>query len=104
MTITIEVLTPPKKNAKMLDPIECWGTEEGRVFQQYFNGKPQREYLLGVGRCERPISIWYNDDSMDPDCPCYRLSSESKKDLKQLVDTVKYVEVQANVIITLEVK
>jgi hypothetical protein len=100
--IDIEVVGK-KADAELVDPIECFGAPHGQVFQQYFNGEPQNEYLIGAGKCERPISIWYSDDSMNPDDPSHRISSESKKDLKKFNDSVKYMPIDAIVNIRLEV-
>lgn len=102
--IEIEIIDKNEDDVKYLDPIECFGAPHGQVFQQYFNGEPQDEYLIGAGKCERPISIWYSNDSMNPDDPSHRISSESKKDLKEFSDSVKYVPVNANVYLTLVIK
>lgn len=96
--IEIEVLGRSKK-VKLIEPILCFGAEHGEVYQQYVHGKPTNEYLVGAGYCERPISIWYDDESKK-----FRLSSESKKDLKAFLSHVKYAKIDANVYVTLEVK
>jgi hypothetical protein len=101
--IKISIINNRPKST-MLNPIECWGAPHGMVFQQYFNGEPQKEFLIGAGMNERPISIWYSDDSMNPEDPSYRISSESKKELKMFSDSVKYVEVDAVIDLILEVR
>jgi hypothetical protein len=96
--INIVVQNMPN-STNFIDPIDCFGAPHGKVFQQWFEGKPLKTYLIGAGHCERPITIWYDDESSK-----YRLASESKKDLKAFVDSVKYVEVQADVRIDLRIK
>jgi len=102
--ITITVTNDKRKPLKFIKPIDCFGRPTGEVYQQYVGNEPQKEYLIGAGRCERPISIWYNDDTLDPRAPCYRISSESKKDLRGFVSAVRYVHVEATVTISLEVE
>ena len=98
MTISIEVHNE-QKPTKFVDPIDCWGAKHGVVYQQWFDGKPQRDFLIGAGHAERPINIWWDDE-----CKQYRISSDSKKSLKGFVNSVKYAEVKADVFITLDIK
>lgn len=102
--ITIEIINGVQDDDDLLDPIECFGAPHGQVFQQYFDGEPQNEYLIGAGGCERPISIWYSNDGMNPNDPSHRISSESKKELRSYSSSVKYKKINASVHITLEVK
>jgi len=77
---------------KFLDPIECFGAEHGKIFQQYNHGEPTKDYLLGAGHHERPILIWWDNEENK-----YKLSSDSKKELKSLYDHVKYLEVNGEI-------
>ena len=101
--ITITV-SHTKERPKFVRPIDCWGAPKGTVYQQYVSGRPVNDYLIGAGSYERPISIWYSDDSLDPDGPSYLISSESKKDLRGFLSHVSYKLLpDAKVTIKLEV-
>lgn len=91
--MSIEIVVKNKiKKSKLLNPVEIFGAEHGKVFQQYAGGKPQKCYAIGAGGCEPVIDIWYNDESNT-----YRLSSSNKSDLKGFLSHVKYREIDASV-------
>lgn len=87
MSITIQVEDMTEDNAQLLDPIEAFGAPHGTIFRMYDNGRPDNTYLIGAGHCERPISVWW-----DNECGQYRISSESKKDLKAFLPHIKIRE------------
>ena len=98
MSIEIKVGTSVEEG-DWLEPIEVFGAPHGEVYQQYFDGEPQHDFLIGAGKCERPINIWWSDESNE-----YRLSSDSKKDLRGFVPSVKYRHIpNAKVYIVLDI-
>lgn len=89
-------------NKEFLDPIECFGAENGKIFQQYSYGKPTKTYLIGTGCHDRPIMVWWSEDDLDLENEGgYRLSSCSEKDLKSYCDHVKFVEVTGEISVEL---
>jgi len=83
---------------ELLDPIRVHGQAEGEVFQQYKDGVAKRDFLISTGTNDNPIDVWWDRDSCK-----YRLSSSSKKDLRDFVPEIKYRHLpHAKVTITLE--
>lgn len=94
----IEIKVTNKNDKEFLSPFECFGAENGKIFQQYDGGKPTKNYFIGTGFHDRLISIWWSEDDLDPEHEdCYRLSSYSKKDLKSFYDHVKFLEVTGEI-------
>ena len=96
--VNIKVFTKPVHNSPYIKPIECYGTDKGNIYQQYDTGSPCRTYLISPGHHERPISLWYNDETN-----AWEMSSDSKKDLKQFLPHIKYRQVDAELDIILTV-
>jgi len=82
MSLTIKVEDFTESEPELLDPIEAFGAPHGTIFRMYTNDKPEDTYFIGVGNCERPICVWWDDESCN-----FRLSSDSKKDLKTFLPT-----------------
>ena len=81
----------------LIDPVEMINSPEGTVFQQYFNNKPTNQYYISCGVNEESlVQIWYDDEDGK-----HRLSTENKKSLKKLYDTVKVKKTDAVIEINL---
>lgn len=99
--MSIEITVPDNKKDKiiLLDPVEIYGAEHGKVFQQYCHGHPQKHYSISAGGCEPVIDLWYDDESKK-----YRLSSSDKEHLRGFLPHVKYKQIDAHITITLDIK
>lgn len=75
----------------LINPIDCWGVQSGLIYQQYSNGKPSDEYLIGAGLGENPISIWYDKEGRQ-----WRISSETKESLMNFLSHIKYKPIDAD--------
>jgi len=84
MTMDIEVKGSHTEE-KRVKAKDCFGADYGVVFQQYFHGKPQKTYLIGTGHADRPISVWWDEEEKE-----YKISSESKKELKEYLPWVQF--------------
>lgn len=81
----------------LIDPVEMIGSEYGTIFQQYFNGKPCKDYYISCGHAEKSvIHIWHHEEDEE-----YNLSTDDIKSLKELVNTVKVKEIDATIEINL---
>jgi hypothetical protein len=72
---------------ELLDPCEMLNNkfDHGAVFQQYFQGVPQRIYYICCGPYEDSvIHIWFSDEEDE-----YRLSTDNLQSLKELNSNVK---------------
>ena len=97
--ISIEINDRIDQNHKLLDPIDIYGADYGNVYRMYCAGEPSDTYFIGTGKNDRPICIWFDDIEEE-----WRLSSDSKKDLKGFCPEVKVKFCPyAKVTITLEV-
>ncbi len=76
-----------KKKVELIKPADIYGQPYGRVYQQYFKGEPDKNgvYLVSTGPNDRPICVWWDDEEGR-----YRLSSDSKKELKEFNSWVKF--------------
>jgi len=92
MKISVKTKPNLKGTLKFLCPEECFGAESGRIFQLYAGKLPQRRYMIGAGINDRPISIWWRTNGKK-----WRISSESKKDLKQFSPHITFVDVTGQV-------
>lgn len=73
---------------------------EGQIFQQYFNGVPQKDYYINCGLNEPSvIHLWYNEEEKH-----YCISTNDKKSLLGFNHTVIVSPIDAEVLITLEKK
>ena len=100
MSIKIKINKTTQPNKPFILPIEVFGAEHGKVFQQLCRGIPQESYLVGTGVNDMPMSIWYDDESKK-----FRLSGDnSKKTLKEYLSHVKYQEIDAELLIELTIK
>ncbi len=86
-----------EEEVELIKPSEVYGQPYGRVYQQYIDGEPdvKGSYLISTGHSDRPICIWW--DSEDGR---YRLSSDSKKELKEFSSCVKF-KYLSNAIVTI---
>lgn len=83
----------------LVDPIAMINTEHGTLFQQYFNGKPCKDYYISCGHSELcVIHMWYSDEDGE-----YRLSTDDMKSLQGLVDAVKVKEINGLIEIKLSI-
>lgn len=96
--IDIQVIDDEVNN-ELLDPIHCWGSKHGEVFQQYFEDKPQKCFYIGCGKSENVINIWFEEEE-----GVYRLSSDDKNSLLGLVSSVKVKKIEADIDVTLLVR
>lgn len=97
MTVTIEVAS--QQVGELIDPVDMLDNKfpYGTVFQQYYDGEPQREFYVHVGVNEkRVVSIWYDEEDKE-----HRLSTDSKKSLRNFVPSVKVRQIDADVVIGL---
>lgn len=97
--ITIKV-TEKQKEPQMCSPVLMLSNEwpEGQVFQQYFNGNPQKDYYINCGMNELSvIHIWFSLHTQS-----YALSTCNKKSLLELNPTVLVTPIEAEILITLE--
>lgn len=100
MNIKIKINKISMAIKKLIKPIEVFGAEHGKVFQQTSHGKLEKSYLVGTGINDTPIAIWYDDESKK-----YRLSGDnSKASLKQYLSHIKYQEINASITISLNIK
>jgi hypothetical protein len=86
------------QDGPFLKPIDVHGAEHGKIFQQYVDAKPENVYLVGAGLSDNPIMIWYDDEPKE-----YRVSSCTRKELKDYYSHVLYKEIDANLDITLDI-
>lgn len=86
------------KDKPLINPHQMYNAGEGKIFQQYHNGKPTQDYYINAGLNEPLIQIWWNQDSRS-----YCLSSSSLKDLYEFYDTVKVKEIDATLSIELKI-
>jgi hypothetical protein len=89
-----------KQNPLMHKPVNMlenyW--QEGQVFQQYFNDKPQQDYYINCGLNEpSAIHIWFNYETRS-----YALSTSNKEELQGFNPNVLVAPIEARVLITLE--
>ena len=96
--ITIEVNKKERNSGEFVKPKNVFGVPHGEVYQQYSSGLPQRCFLIGTGIYDRPVEIWWNTESRT-----YRLSSSSKKELKELNSHIKYKKVECDITLTLDI-
>ena len=67
-----------------VDPVDLFGAPYGRIFQQYVDGVPQKDFMITTGVGGMPVSLWNNEDGE------LKLSSETKKDLREFRKGVQY--------------
>ena len=84
MSVTIKVEDFADDTGKLYDPISAWGSSHNTIWRMYNNGRPGDTFFIGCGHAERCVSIWWDDE-----CGNFRLSSESKKELKRFLPHIK---------------
>lgn len=100
MSIKITVKSPQDSTREPIKPVEVFGAEHGKVFRQLSNGLPQRNFLIGTGGSDVPISVWYHGESRQ-----YRISGScDKKSLKEYLPHIMYEEINAVVELHIEIK
>ncbi len=85
------------EKVELIKPSKVYGQPYGQIYQEYFKGEPGKAYLISTGLNDRPVSIWWDDEEGR-----YRLSSESKKGLKEFNSWVKF-RYLPNAIVTMEI-
>lgn len=94
----LEVLVQDNQHENnLLRPLDMFTFPEGTVFQQYFNGQPQKCYYVNIGINESLLNIWFNEETST-----YCLSTDDKDSIKQLVRTVETKVIKAKVRVKLE--
>jgi hypothetical protein len=97
--IEINVEKTEYKDVKLLKPCAMLsaGIPYGTVFQQWFEGKPSNTFFVtcGVGE-KRVITFWWDDEDLE-----YKVSTDSKKGLKEFVPSMRVFEINAEIDIKL---
>lgn len=97
--ITINVKNA-KSSPNFCPPVEMLNNSwpEGQVFQQYFDGTPQKDYYLNCGMNEKSVvHLWWDSGNEK-----YSLSTDNSLSLKELAPTVQVLPIDAEITITLE--
>lgn len=93
----IDIKIKERSTSKFLDPCDMLGTPYGTVFQQYFKGHPEDTYYVSCGNGEKSVlTIWFDDES-----ELFKLSTDDRESLSELVDSVRVAIVDADVKIKL---
>jgi hypothetical protein len=89
-----------KSDGGLISPVDMLNTPHGTVFQQFFDGKAQKNYYVSCGHAEESvINIWYSDESKK-----WALSTDDKKSLLGLTSPVMVKKIDAELEIELNVK
>lgn len=80
-----------KQDLVLVDAKSIWNAPDGTVWQQYFNGKPQKWYFINIGVHEPLLIVWYDSESEQ-----YRLSSNSRKDLLEYDSLVTFAKINVD--------
>jgi len=78
-------------DSELISPELMLDTEYGTVFQQYFHGKPEKDYYVSLGLSKKVIHIWYNKEKNN-----YELIIDDRNTLK-LGGAIKVKKIDANI-------
>lgn len=91
--IKIKVIDKSKHKIRMSPKLMLKNIYTGCIFQQYSNNIPQNNFYINCGMNEPSvIHIWYDDEDKQ-----YRLSTDNKKSLGELLPHVSVIQIDAEI-------
>jgi len=89
----IKIKVTGEHKIRILPKIMLSNIYAGCIFQQYSHGFPQNSFYINCGMNETSvIHIWYDDEDKQ-----YRLSTDNKKSLGELLPHVYVLEIDAEI-------
>lgn len=91
--IKIKVIDKSKHKIRISPKLMLKNIYAGCIFQQYSHDFPQNNFYINCGLNEKSvIHIWYDDENEQ-----YRLSTDNKKSLEELLPHVSVLEIDAEI-------
>jgi hypothetical protein len=98
--IKITVSEADKPSEPLMKLSEMLDSPYGTVFQQYIEGNPSKEFWISCGHSEKSlVNFWWDEEG-----GCHKLSTDSKKTLRLLKESIQAKRVDADLKLKLKVK